>query len=86
MTGENFIRHNRHDEHLEKMKKDLRNLRNKWGEEYHRQDEAGNLICDYCKLEEINNKIETLKFHIYTYVYNRNSLKYTREFTRKYLW
>lgn len=89
MTGENyirFIRSDRHDEHLEKMKNDLFDLRTKWGEEYHRQDEDGNHICNLGVLEEIHEKIEKLKDCIYTYVYNRNSIEYTREFERKYLW
>lgn len=86
MTGENFIRLNRHDEHLEKMKNDLSNLRSKWSEEYHRQDEDGNYIYDINELYKIEEKIEKLKSCIYTYVYNRNSIEYTREFARKYLW
>lgn len=86
MVGENFIRHNRRDEHLEKMKNDLSNLRSEWGKEYHRQDENGNYICNLNKLEDINEKIETLKYYMYIYVYNRNSIEYTREFERKYLW
>lgn len=89
MTGENyirFIRSNRKNEYLEKMKDDLLKLRTKWGEEYRRQDEEGNYICDLNKLEEINKKIEQLKHHLYIYVYNRNSIEYTREFERKFLW
>ena len=89
MTGENyirFIRSNRQDEYLEKMKNDLFALRNKWGEEYHKQDKEGNFICDINILEEIGQKIEKLKDYIYTYVYNRNSIEYTRAFERKYLW
>lgn len=90
MTGENyirFIRSDRKDNHLEKMLDDLQNLRTKWGEEYHRQDEEGNHICNPSKLEEIHKRIEKLKECIYTYVYNRNaSLEYVREFERKYLW
>lgn len=89
MTGENyirFIRSNKKDEHLEKMKDDLLNLRNKWSEEYHRQDDEGNYICDLNNLGKIHEKIEKLKHYIYTYVYNRNSVEYTREFERKYLW
>lgn len=86
MTGENFIRLNRHDEHLEKMKNDLSNFRSKWSEEYHRQDEDGNYIYNANELYRIEEKIEKLKQCIYTYVYNRNSIEYTREFARKYLW
>lgn len=89
MTGENyirFIRSDKRDEHLEKMKNDLSTLRAKWGEEYYRQDEDGNYICNVSILEGINKKIEKLKDYIYTYVYNRNSIDYTREFERKYLW
>lgn len=89
MTGENyirFIRSDKRDEHLEKMKNDLSALRAKWGEEYYRQDEDGNYICNVGILDEINKKIEKLKDYIYTYVYNRNSIDYTREFERKYLW
>lgn len=61
MTGENyirFIRSDRQDEHLEKMKNDLAVLRDKWGEEYHRQDEEGNHICNPFVLEDINEEIE----------------------------
>lgn len=86
MVGENFIRLNRHDEHLEKMKNDLSNLRSKWSEEYHRQDEDGNYIFNANELYKIEEKIKKLKHCIYTYVYNRNSIEYTREFERKYLW
>lgn len=90
MTGENyrrFIGNNRHDEHLEKMKNDLFDLRTKWGEEYHRQDEEGNYICDINILNKIDDKIEKLKDCIYTYVYNRtDSLEEIRAFERKYLW
>ncbi len=89
MTGENyigFIRSDKRDKHLEKMKTDLYNLRTKWGKEYHRQDEEGNYICNFGKLEDISEKIEKLKRYIYIYVYNRNTLEYTREFERKYLW
>ena len=90
MTGENYIRvirSNSQDEHLEKMKNDLAALRDKWGEEYHRQDEEGNHICSPIVLEDINEEIEKLKKCIYTYVYNRNSsIDYIREFEREYLW
>lgn len=79
MIGENFTRHNRHDEHLEKMKNDLENLRDEWGEEYYGQ-------CDINKLNDIEEKIKKLKYYMYVYVANRNSIEYTREFERKYLW
>lgn len=82
-----FIRSNRRDEHLEKMKNDLAALRDKWGEEYHRQDEEGNHICKWGVLEDINEEIEKLKYYIYVYVYNRtDSLEEIRDFERKYLW
>ena len=85
MTGENyirFIRGNRKDEHLEKMLEDLNNLRTEWGQEYRSDNE--NFSWD--RLNATTDKIEKLKFYIYTYVYNRNSIEYTREFERKYLW
>lgn len=86
MTGENFIILNRHDTHLEKMLSNLSDLRDKWSEEYHRQDEDGYYIFDSNKLDEIDEKIKNLKYYIYTYVYNRNSIEYTREIARRYLW
>lgn len=85
MTGENyirFIRSKRKDEHLEKMLNDLNNLRTEWGEEYRSDNEN----FSWNRLNEITDKIEKLKFYIYAYVYNRNSIEYTREFERKYLW
>ena len=86
MTGENFKRLNRHDTHLEKMIADLETLREKWSDEYHKQDDDGNYIFDNNTLDEITEKIERLKNCLYTYVYNRNTIEYTREFAKKYLW
>lgn len=86
MTGENFKRLNRHDTHLEKMISDLAKLRSKWSEEYHKQDDDGNYIFNGNTLDEIAEKIERLKNCLYTYVYNRNTVDYTREFAKKYLW
>ena len=84
MTGENFIRLNRHDTHLEKMLQDLSSLREKWSVAYHDID------CDnyFDVLYKIEDKIQTLKKCIYTYVYNRNSpnYDYIRDFERKHLW
>lgn len=88
MTGENFIRLNRHDTHLEQMLQGLSKLREQWSEEYHRQDEDGNYICDSIKLDKINEKIKRLKYNIYTYVYSRNTpnFDYIRDFEKKHLW
>ena len=85
MTGENFKRLNRHDTHLEKMLADLETLRDKWGEEYHKQDKDGYRIFNIDTLYEIDEKIKRLKYCIYTYVYNRNTIEYTREFSKKHL-
>lgn len=84
MTGENFIRINRKDEHLADMLNGLNELRNKWSVAYH-DTESDDYFAILAKLEE---KIERLKYNIYTYVYNRNCPNYTyiKEFERKYLW
>lgn len=84
MTGENFIRLNRHDAHLEKMIEGLNELRAKWSEVY-RDTDNDNYFDIISKIE---NKIETLKNNIYTYVYNRNlnNYNYVKEFAKKYLY
>lgn len=82
MVGENFIRLSRHDEYLEKMLKDLSNLRDEWGKEYRSDNEN----FSWNRLNKITDRIEKLKRNIYTYVYNRNSIEYTRQFEKKYLW
>ena len=86
MTGENFKRISRHDPHLEKMIADLDALRDKWGEEYHRQDEDGYFIFDNDLLDEIQAKIKKLKHHIYCYIYTRfKTFEDIRNFERKHL-
>jgi uncharacterized protein with von Willebrand factor type A (vWA) domain len=86
MTGENFKRLHRRDTTLEKMIADLDALREKWSEEYHKQDDDGNYIFNNEFLNAITAKIERLKNCIYAYVYNRNTIEYTREFAKKHLW
>jgi hypothetical protein len=86
MTGENFKRLNRHDTKLEKMVSDLATLRAIWSEEYHRQDGDGDYIFNIDNIYKIEEKIEKLKYYIYTYYYNRHTVEEVREFSRKCLW